>query len=88
MTKIAFSSSFKRIFKKLFKNRPEIEEQFWKKVDIFIENPFDKRLKTHKLSGRLSGVWSFTIESDLRVLFYFAEAAPFLKYSILWASRF
>jgi mRNA-degrading endonuclease YafQ of YafQ-DinJ toxin-antitoxin module len=55
------------------KNKPELEDRFWQKVDVFIQNPFDERLKTHKLSGKLKNVWSFTVAHDFRVLFYFAD---------------
>jgi len=30
-------------------------------------------LKTHKLSGELRNLWSFSLEYDLRVVFFFAE---------------
>jgi len=73
MTEIAFSSSFKRAFKKQIKYQPETETKFWKTVEIFTTNPFDKRLQTHKLSGKLKDLWSFTVEYDLRVIFYFVE---------------
>ena len=71
MIQIFFSSSFKRAFKKRIAGRKDLEEKFWKRVEIFMENPHDPRLKTHKLSGKLSELWSFTVEYDLRVVFYF-----------------
>jgi|Deesub1362A_J573_1020465.scaffolds.fasta_scaffold00424_33 addiction module RelE/StbE family toxin len=73
MIEIGFSSSFKRAFKKRIKGHKEIEEKFWQKVEIFMKDPFDRSLRTHKLSGKLQGLWSFSIEHDLRVVFYFAE---------------
>ena len=36
-------------------------------------NPYDPSLKTHKLSGKLQEFWSFSIDYDERVLFYFTE---------------
>ena len=57
MIEIAFSSSFKRAFKK---------------IELFKSNPFDAKLKTHRLSGKLKDLWSFSIEYDLRAVFYFA----------------
>ena len=71
MIEVAFSSSFKKAFKKKIKGDKEVKAMFWKEVEIFIKNPFDKRLKTHKLSGKLKDLWSFSIEYDLRVIFYF-----------------
>jgi addiction module RelE/StbE family toxin len=73
MMTIAYSSSFKRAFKKRIKNRAETEVKFWEMLKLFLETPFDERLKTHKLSGKLRDLWSFTIEYDVRVIFYFAE---------------
>ncbi|MGH9873179.1 MAG: type II toxin-antitoxin system RelE/ParE family toxin [Pyrinomonadaceae bacterium] len=40
---------------------------------IFKHNPYDPRLKTHKLSGEMQDWWSFSIEYDVRVLFAFVE---------------
>ena len=35
-----------------------------------------KNEKTHKLSGKLKGLWSFSIEYDLRVVFFFTNDKP------------
>jgi mRNA-degrading endonuclease YafQ of YafQ-DinJ toxin-antitoxin module len=73
MTKVAFSSSFKRAFKKKIKKQKTFEDKFWEKVDIFIHNPFDNRLRTHKLSGKLRELSAFSIDYDNRVVFYFED---------------
>jgi len=71
MIEIAFSSSFKRAFKKRVPGHPASETRFWERVAIFQNNPFDPRLKTHKLSGQLKDLWGFSVEYDLRVIFAF-----------------
>ena len=71
MTQVAFSSSFQRAFKKRIRGRKDLEEKFWRRVEIFTANPHDPRLRTHKLSGELREQWSFTIEYDVRVVFSF-----------------
>ena len=58
MIEIAFSSSFKRAFKKKVKGQTYLEERFWERVEIFKNDPFDNRIKTHKLSGKLKDLWS------------------------------
>ena len=73
MIEVAFSSSFKKAFKKKIKRNKELEKLLWEKLKIFIENPFSPQLKTHKLSGELRNLWSFSLEYDLRVVFFFAE---------------
>ncbi|NJO17548.1 MAG: type II toxin-antitoxin system mRNA interferase toxin, RelE/StbE family [Thioploca sp.] len=69
--KIAFSPVFERSFRKRFKGKRHLQERFWQRVEIFLENPFDSRLRTHKLTGNLKELWSFSVEYDTRVVFYF-----------------
>jgi mRNA-degrading endonuclease YafQ of YafQ-DinJ toxin-antitoxin module len=73
MVEIGFSSSFRRAFKKRIKGNIDLEARFWQKVEQFTIDPFDQSLKTHKLSGKLKELWSFSVEYDERVLFYFTE---------------
>lgn len=73
MIEIAFSASFKRAFKKRVAGNANTEARFWERVETFKNNPFDPTLRTHKLSGKLKELWSFSIEYDLRVIFYFVS---------------
>jgi len=70
---ISFSSSFKKAFKKKVKKVESIEKEFWLKLTQFINNPFDNSLKTHKLQGKLKDLWSFSVQYDIRVVFYFED---------------
>ncbi len=72
---VTFSDSFKKAFRKRTKN-PVYEREFWYKLELFIESPFNPRLKTHKLSGKLKGLWSFYVDFDFRVVFYFTKNKP------------
>ncbi|CAD5909759.1 type II toxin-antitoxin system YafQ family toxin [Planktothrix agardhii 1806] len=73
MIEISFDDSFKRAFKKRFQGNHELERKFRIKLEKFKENPFDPSLKTHKLSGKLKELWSFSIEYNQRVIFYFTD---------------
>ena len=73
MVQVSFASSFKRSFKKRIKGNSELEIKFWQKLEKFTANPWDRSLKTHKLSGKLQQLWSFSIDYDARVLFYFTD---------------
>jgi addiction module RelE/StbE family toxin len=73
MTEVAFSSSFKRAFRRRIKGNAALETRFWERVELFQDNPFDQRLRTHKLSGTLKDLWSFSIQYDLRIVFSFLE---------------
>ncbi|WP_293124610.1 type II toxin-antitoxin system YafQ family toxin [Microcoleus sp. bin38.metabat.b11b12b14.051] len=70
---VSFSSSFKRAFKKRIQGNIDLEARFWQKLELFTIEPFDPTLKTHKLSGKLNDFWSFTVDYDERVLFYFTK---------------
>ena len=73
MIKVSFSSSFQRAFKKRIKSNTKLESRFWAKLEVFTNNPFDPSLRTHKLSGKLKDLWSFSVEYDQRVIFYFTD---------------
>ncbi len=70
---VSFSSSFRRAFKKTIKGDSELEVRFWQKVEIFTVDPFDASLKSHKLSGILRDLWSFSLGYHERILFYFTD---------------
>jgi mRNA-degrading endonuclease YafQ of YafQ-DinJ toxin-antitoxin module len=72
---VSFSDSFKKTFRKRTKS-PVLEKEFWFRLELFIKNPFDPKLKTHKLSGKLKGLWSFYVDYDFRVVFYFTKKKP------------
>lgn len=65
---VEYSSSFVRQFKRL---TPRIQKQAIKSERLFKKDPFDSRLKTHKLSGRLEGLWAFSINYKDRIIFEF-----------------
>ena len=55
-------------YQKLLRSVQEKAEQ---KEIIFRANPFDSRLDTHKLHGKLKNQWSFSVDGRHRVLFEF-----------------
>jgi mRNA-degrading endonuclease YafQ of YafQ-DinJ toxin-antitoxin module len=59
---------FKRESKRVVRSfRKEVESA----VALFLHDPFDSRLHTHKLTGKLQGFWSFSVTYRLRILFEF-----------------
>ena len=68
--KIVYKAKFVRIYKKLplaLKN--EVKE----KIELFTQDPHHPQLKTHKLKGKLSGKWSFSVNYKDRVIFQYEE---------------
>lgn len=74
MTEIVLSSGFRKAFKRKVRGNKILETRFRDRAAIFENSPFDPRLKTHKLSGELDDLWSFSVDYDVRVIFSFVEA--------------
>ncbi|MFN2456792.1 MAG: type II toxin-antitoxin system YafQ family toxin [Chitinophagaceae bacterium] len=68
---VKFTSNFKRTYNKLIRKQPELGFEVLEKLLLFSINPYNPTLDTHKLKGKLSQMWPFTIRYDLRILFYF-----------------
>ncbi len=66
--KIYYSSKFAKEYKRLPKKVKIAAE---KREKIFRINPFDPRLKTHRLSGKLKEYYSFSIDYHYRIIFEF-----------------
>ncbi|OGE82372.1 MAG: hypothetical protein A3B10_02755 [Candidatus Doudnabacteria bacterium RIFCSPLOWO2_01_FULL_44_21] len=69
--KIVYSPKFAREYRKLPQQIKTLAEQ---KEKLFRKNPFDPKLKTHKLSGRLRDFWSFSIDYQHRIVFELASS--------------
>lgn len=72
---VSFSDSFRKAYRNL-NTSGEFETKFLAILETFINDPFHPKLKTHKLSGRLKDLWSFSIGYDLRVVFFFTGEKP------------
>lgn len=64
--KIIYTSKFEREYRKLPVHIKELSEE---KEKIFKKDPFDQRLKTHKLHGKFKEFWSFSIDYKFRIVF-------------------
>lgn len=65
---IKTSPKFERQYRRLPK---KIQGKAKEREIIFRENPFDPRLKTHKLSGKDKKCWAFSITDSYRIKFIF-----------------
>jgi len=66
-------------FEKKYRHLPKkIKEKAKEKEFIFRENPFDSRLKTHKLSGKDKECWAFWITYSYRIKFNFLSKKEIL----------
>jgi mRNA-degrading endonuclease YafQ of YafQ-DinJ toxin-antitoxin module len=74
MIEIVLSSGFRKAFKRKIRGNKKLENRFRERVEMFQTDAFDPRLHTHKLSGQLQGLWSFSVEYDVRIIFTFVAA--------------
>jgi len=69
MVEVEYSPKFARMYAKLPRRTKSAAEE---KEEIFRQDPFDPRLRTHKLGGRLKKHWAFSIDHRYRIVFSFA----------------
>ena len=66
MFQISFRPSFIKQMNKLEKNL--IDEVFYK-IELLKKSPSHPELKTHKLHGKLKGMWGFSVNYKIRIIF-------------------
>lgn len=76
---IVYLPKFARQYKKL---SLQIKERAEDKEKIFRRNPFDPRLKTHKLTGLLKGFFAFSVDHSYRIIFDFSDTQTARFYEI------
>ena len=73
MINLVWGSSFRRAYRKIVKSHPDLEDRISECLEVFANDPFQAALRTHKLSGKLKGLWAFAVEYDCRIVFQFLE---------------
>lgn len=73
MIELIWDKGFKLTHKKWERKHPELRDQFRDKIKLFISDPFHPSLKTHRLSGKLKGLWSISITYEERLTFEFVD---------------
>jgi addiction module RelE/StbE family toxin len=68
-----WDEGFKRSYRRKIQRLPYLKKRFWERLELFLREPYASPLRTHKLSGKLSGQWAFSIDDDYRVVFEFID---------------
>ena len=76
---IYYLSRFARDYKKL---PQDVQKKAETAERLFRKNPHDPRLKTHKLTGKLAGFWSFSISFSHRIIFEFVDEGTVRFYRV------
>lgn len=71
--KIRPSAKFIRLSNKLVKANPLLDPKIELSLERLKNNPYEPALKTHKLKGKLNGIWACKVTEDIRILFEIIE---------------
>lgn len=67
MNKIIYTDNYIKKAKKFVKKHPELLSQYEKTLKLLELNPFHPSLRLHKLSGKLSELYSVSINITYRI---------------------
>ncbi len=70
MIDISFSIRFLRTVKKL---PPALINEIYEKIEEFKDTNNHKKLKVHKLHGKLSGCFAFYVNYKIRIIFEYGD---------------
>lgn len=62
MYTLSWSKGFQRGFKRAIRKNPELQERIFSTLETLSREPFRPDLKTHKLHGKLVGLWACEVE--------------------------
>ena len=71
MIEIIWDETFIKILRKWRKKHPDLIAKFEERLNIFVQNPFEPTLRTHRLSGELKDLWAMSITYQYRLIFKF-----------------
>ena len=71
MIEIIYTESYLKRAKKFFKKHPELIPQYEKTLKLLELNPTHTSLRLHKLQGKLSDLYTVSINISYRISIYF-----------------
>lgn len=63
---VEYSSRFIRTVRKI---DADLQAEIVEKIELLKDSDSHKRLKVHKLTGNLKGIWSFSVNYRIRITF-------------------
>jgi len=67
--KVLLHKNFIKNYSKRIKPYVQLHKQYEKRFSLFLNDPFDVRLKNHRLKGSENKLRSFSISGDIRVIY-------------------
>ncbi len=82
MRELVLTPKFERAFRKFTKRNAKLQQQIEKTLIEMETDVFAPHLSTHKLSGKLYGLWACSCGYDCRIVFTL-EAEPVSKKEVI-----
>ena len=70
MYTLSWSNGFRRGFKKASRKDTGLQKKIFSVLEKLSREPFDPALKTHKLHGKLIGLWAGPVRSSMIAVLY------------------
>lgn len=67
--KLEYHKDFQKAYKKLIKSNPRLKDKIISRLHLFLDNPKNFLLKDHALVGEMEELRSFSITSDIRIIY-------------------
>ena len=68
-----YSPHFIAQYKKIAKRNKKLSDQIKEKIVLFLSDKNNTSLNLHKLKGNMGESWSFSIESNIRVILTYSN---------------
>jgi mRNA-degrading endonuclease YafQ of YafQ-DinJ toxin-antitoxin module len=65
--RLVFTEHYTRRAARFIKRHPELRQQYLKTLELLRANPFHPSLRLHPLKGRMSGLYSVSINLSYRI---------------------
>ncbi len=75
MRQLVWTKTFVRAYKRSTQRHPELAADIEQVLRLLIQDPFDPKLRSHKLKGKLSGTWACSVGHDVRLIFEFVQGS-------------
>lgn len=75
MRRLVWSNTFLRAYTTAIRRHPHLKPDIEAVLRLLVGDPFEPRLRSHKLKGQLEGTWACSIGYDMRLIFEFVIGA-------------
>lgn len=73
MRRLIWTKPFVRSVRRAVKKRATLRNEIEQTLKLFAQDTFSPYLETHKLKGKLAGLWACNVGYDLRIVFDFVQ---------------